>query len=280
MTDRTKLRPFTGDSDKSVHLTSPPLELVLCQVRWPALSNLQTEEQLRAIAPVFGEKMTGYPLFSEARNINYVITPEGITQSDVGSVYQWVSVDDAWHISLARQFMTLFCTKYPQDGYGALDGRLRVALEALHTALRVPLVDRVGVRYVNRLSKEEDMRDLKTLVLPEVLGYQAIDPLVPGPSLQSSTNQTTYKVGDASLQVQSGVLPPTQTVDPAISPVQSPSWVLDLDASKEGRQLFDVDELALTASFMADIAYDYFKLIATPAFVERFSKGGPDDSRP
>jgi uncharacterized protein (TIGR04255 family) len=279
MTDRSKFRPFTGDSDRSVRLTRAPLKLVLCQVRWPALNNLQTEEQLRAIAPRFGERMTDYPLFSEAKNINYVITPEGITQSDAGSVYQWVSVDDAWHVSLARQFMTLYCTRYPADGYMSLDARLRTILEVLQATLRVPLIDRVGVRYVNRLSSQEDMRNLRALVLPEVLGYQALDQVPAEPALLGSTNQATYQVGDALLQVRSGVFPANQTVDQAIRPLPDASWVLDLDASREARQLLDVDEVTLTASRMSDIAYDYFKFIATPAFIERFSDGSPDDRR-
>lgn len=276
MTDRTKYRPFTGDGSEPVHLTHAPLELVLCQVRWPALSNLQTEDQLRAMAPQIGEQMIDYPLYSEARNINYVITPDGITQSDAGSVYQWVSVDEVWHVSLARQFMTVYCTQY-LAGYESLDARLRSALELLRTIVRVPLVDRVAVRYVNRLSTQADMRDLQTLIRPEVLGYCALSQLQPGLSLQNSSNQVTYQIDDAYLQVRSGVLPPNQSVDPAIPPLPSESWILDLDASREARQIMDTAEVAHTASRMSDIAYDYFKFIVTPEFIDRFMRDTPDD---
>jgi uncharacterized protein (TIGR04255 family) len=271
MTDRAKYRPFTRDSEKSVRLSGASLELVLCQVRWPALSSLQTEEQLRAVAPQFGEKLVDYPLFSEAKNINYVITPDGITQNEAGSVYQWVSVDDTWHISLARQFMTVYCTQYP--GYEPFDSRLRAALESLRTVIQVPMVDRIGVRYVNRLSSKEDMDNLTSLISPAVLGYQALASSPPGPLLQNSTNQATYQVDDALLQVRSGVFPPNLTVDPAIKPLTDKSWILDLDASQEARQIFAVEAVASTASRMSDIAYDYFKFITTEGFIERFTEG-------
>lgn len=260
-----------------MYLANAPLELVLCQVRWPALGSLQTEDQLRPVAVMFGEAIAGYPLFSEARNVNYLITPDGITSTDAGSVYQWGSVDDVWHISLARQFMTVYCTQY--DGYESFDAQLRIALDALSTHVHVPLVDRIGVRYINRISRQEDMDDLPSLLSPEVLGYQAIDVVQPGPSLVSSTNQVTYQVDDALLQVRSGVFPPGQSVDPAIRVLPTDSWVLDLESSREGRQLLDVDAVALTASRMSDIAYDYFRLIVTSRFMDRYSERGTDNGR-
>ncbi|MDR0989955.1 MAG: TIGR04255 family protein [Propionibacteriaceae bacterium] len=270
MADREKYRPFTGDSDKSVRLANAPLVLVLCQVRWPGLGSLQSEDQLRALAPMFGEKVPSYPLFSEAKNINYVITPEGINQTTAGNIYQWASADDVWHISLARRFITVYCNHY--SDYDVFDTRLREALEALQTVVQVPIVDRVGVRYVNRVPIQS-ANELNELVPSEVLGLQALSLQCPGPELQNATNQAAYSVDGATLLVRSGVFPPNSTVDPAIPPLtDTASWVLDLDSSVEQRQLFVVDSVATTASRMSDIAYDYFKLIVKDAFIQRFTE--------
>jgi len=262
---REKYRPFTGDSDTSVRLGIEPLVLVLCQVRWPSLTPLDSEEKLREAASRFGEAMDGYPLVSQAKSINYVITPEGVTASETGSVHQWGTVDGAWHVSLSNNYVSLYSTQY--EGYDDLKTRLSAVLESLRDVLKLPLVDRVGMRYVNRLSAEQDIKNLRSLVRPEVLGLRALD----SSHLLNSTNLATYNVDGALLQVRSGMLAPDQTVDPVIASVPGESWVLDLDASQEVRQSLDVDEVAKLASRMSDIAYDYFKSIATESFISRFA---------
>jgi uncharacterized protein (TIGR04255 family) len=251
-----------------VRLADAPLALVLCQVRWPPFSGLQTDEQLRALAPKLSPFMPDYPLVSEAKTVNYLITPEGITTAEAGSVFQWVSIDDVWHVSLSRQFLALYATKYRT--YEDMDSRLRSALEVLRDVAGVPLINRVSVRYVNRLSGADDMLRLNSLVKPGLLGHRALGL----PHLQGSTNQATYDVDDAVLQVRSGILPSGQTVDPAIAPVPGESWVLDLDASQEVRQIFDIDVVARLASRMSDLAYDYFKAVAAEGFKNRPAEGG------
>ncbi len=268
MSDRVKYRPFTGDGQTSVELRDAPLELVLCQVRWPEMSFLQ-DDQLRPLAMRFGHALSQeYPIFSEAKEVNYVIGPEGVTQNVVGSVYQWVSVDEAWHISLAKRFVTIFSTKY--TNYAEFDRRLRVAMEQVKALLEVQVIERIGIRYVNRLSDEGIMGTLSELVRPEVLGYLALPTAVGDVALRSSTNQANYSVGDANLQVRSGVLPPGETVDPAVPALNVASWVLDLDASSEGRRPLHLDEISGRASHLSDIAYDYFKFVTTQGFIDRF----------
>ena len=272
MTERAKYRPFTGDSQKTVRLQNAPLELVLCQVRWPEMSFLQ-DDQLRPLALKFGQSMAAdYPIYSEAKEINYSITPEGVTQTVVGSVFQWVSVDQAWHISLAKRFVTLYCTHYTD--YAEFSERLRVALANVRELLNVQVIDRVGVRYVNRLMDEETISNLPNLIRPEVLGYQALPTATGEVAIRSSANQAIYTVADASLQVRSGMIPAGETVDPAIAPLTGRSWVLDLDASVEARSMLDVDVVTDRASQLSDIAYDYFKYVISEGFVDHFG-GAP-----
>lgn len=268
MTERAKYRPFTGDSDKSIRLTDAPLELVLCQVRWPELTFLQ-EDRLRPLALQFGEGIADYPIFSEGKEINYIITPEGVTQNVVGSVYQWTSADQTWHVSLAKRFFTLYCTKYSQ--YPDFDKRLRGLLEQLRLVVKVPMIERVGVRYVNRIVDEAALEDLNKMISPQVLGYQALPLEIGEASLKASNNVAIYSIGDCNLQVRSGIVPPGETVDPALAPLASrPSWVLDLDASTEGRWILDTDEVADRAGHLSDIAYDFFKMVVTEEFEDQF----------
>lgn len=267
MTVRVRFRPFTGDGEKTVRLQNAPLELVLCQIRWPEMSFLQGEE-LRPLALKFGQAMADYPIYSEAQEINYLITPQGVTPTVVGSIFQWVSVDQAWHISLARRFLTLYCTDY--SDFEAFSDRLRYLLGRVQELVGIQVVERIGVRYVNRISDPAAIASLPRLIRPEVLGYQVLSFATGEAALKGSANQAVYSVGDASLQVRSGIVPPTQTADPGIAPLDVPSWVLDLDASADGQRIFDVKAIADRTSQLSDIAYDYFKYVITEEFIERF----------
>jgi uncharacterized protein (TIGR04255 family) len=270
MSERVKYRPFTGDSEKSVRLLEAPLELVLCQVRWPEMS-FMLEESFRPLALRLGRTILDYPVFSEAKEINYSITPEGVSQNIGGSVFQWSSASEDWHISLARRFLTFYCTRY--TGYVEFNERLLSVLERAQEALKIPLIDRVGVRYVNRFADAELLEDLGELIRPPVLGYQALPSAVgPEVALLASNNHAIYSVGGANLQVRSGILPPTQTVDPAISPLPAKSWILDLDASAEARATFDAAAVAEQVSHLSDIAYDYFKFVITEGFEDHFGR--------
>lgn len=269
MTERVRYRPFTGDSQKSVRLQNAPLELVLCQVRWPEMSFLQ-DDQLRPLAHKLGQALAAdYPIYSEEKEVNYSITPAGVTQHVVGSVFQWISVDQAWCISLAKRFVTLYCTKY--TAYPELDERLRVALTHVRELINIQVIERIGVRYVNRLSDDSALGDLARLVKPEVLGYQGLPLISEDVAIRSSANQALYTVGDCTLQVRSGMIPGGETVDPAVKPLPGQSWVLDLDASIEGRSVLDIDQVSGRASQLSDIAYDYFKHVITEGFIEQFS---------
>jgi uncharacterized protein (TIGR04255 family) len=273
MSERAKYRPFTGDSEKSVRLLEAPLELVLCQVRWPELSFL-LEESFRPLALRLGQAILDYPVFSEAKEVNYSITPEGVSQNIGGSVFQWSSADQIWHISLARRFLSFYCTRY--GGYVEFNERLVSVLERAQDVLSIPLIDRIGVRYVNRLADAALLENLGGLIRPPVLGYQALPPVAGQEvALLASTNHAIYSVGDASLQVRSGIVPANETVDPAISPLPAKSWVLDLDASAEARAAFDASMVADKASRLSDIAYDYFKFVITEGFEDRFGRREP-----
>lgn len=266
MADRERFRPFTGDTEKKIRLKDAPLALVLCQIRWPELQHLRGD--LSEIAQAFGSELDEYPVISNLHEMAYTITPEGITQQPGEKIFQWHSIDEAWHISLSRRFVTLYCTMY--TSFPDFLERLKSVLEALATQVKVPLVDRVGVRYVNRITDPRLVENLGEYVRPEVLGYSGLGGVVDEVRLTSSANQARYQVDDAALQVRSGVVAGGETVDPAVPPVQGASWVLDLDASSERVVPFEVGTVAAAAGRMSDFAYDFFKYISTEGFLKEF----------
>jgi uncharacterized protein (TIGR04255 family) len=267
MQERERFRPFTGDASKRILLKDAPLSMVLCQIRWPELGHLQLDMKPSALA--FGSQLDDYPIFQESQEISYTITPEGVQQGGGGTVFQWHSLDGSWNVSLGRRFLSLHCTDYPD--FTAFSERLAAILKHLETHIRVPLVERVGVRYVNQIVDPQLIDHLGEYVRPEVLGYSSLVPVTPGTRLVSNVNQALYSVEEVMLQVRSGIIPAGQTVDPAVPAATTESWVLDLDAFNGNTLPFSVPDVLDAAGKLSDTAYDFFKLVVTDGFIREFS---------
>jgi uncharacterized protein (TIGR04255 family) len=266
MSERERFRPFTGDTSKRVLLKEAPLSLVLCQVRWPELNHLQLD--MKPLALDFGSKLRDYPIFQESQEVSYTITPEGVKQEAGGTVFQWKSIDATWNVSLGRRFLTLYCTEY--SDFTAFSERLALILELLEASINVPLIERIGVRYVNQIVNPLLIEHLGEYVRPDVLGYSSLTPASPEVKLVSNANQALYAVEDVMLQVRSGVVPPGQTVDPAVPAAEAESWVLDLDAFSSNIVPFSVSTALTAAGKLSDTAYDFFKLVVTDGFIHEF----------
>lgn len=270
MTDRDRFRPFTGDVERKIRLKDAPLALVLCQLRWPDLNHLQGD--ITDIAHAFGSTLDDYPVMSNIHEVAYTITPEGVTQALGEKIFQWQSIDGVWHVSLSRRFASFYCTSY--TSYPVFAARLKVIVEAIERHVKIPLIERIGVRYVNRITDPRLVDNLLEYVRPEVLGYSSLAVASGGVRLVTSANQARYEVDDAALQVRSGVVPAGETVDAAVTPVQEISWVLDLDAASEKITPFDVPTVLATAGRLSDFAYDFFKHVSTEGFLKEFGDVG------
>lgn len=257
MTDRVRFRPFTGDSERRVEMTRAPLALVLVQVRWPEHGHLAVDFKKLALA--FGENLDDFPLF-EVVEQGIQITPEGVQTIEGDTSYQWRSIDDVWVVRLTRTFMSLYCAPHDDYRYSELAERLNRLIALLGSVLRIRLTDRIGVRYVNRLSEPDAMKELPAIFDTRVLGMSGLAER-DGVQLVNTLSQAIYKVEDVVLHVRSGYLGSNETMDPAIKPVESQSWVLDLDASQETRLIFEPDRIEAVAGRLADVAYDFFKLV-------------------
>lgn len=270
MADRERFRPFTGDTEKKIRLKDAPLALVLCQIRWPEFQHLRGD--LSETAQAFGSMLDGYPVISNLHEMAYTITPEGVTQQPGEKIFQWHSIDGVWHISLSRRFVTLYCTTY--TSFPDFLERLMSVLDALETQVKVPLIERVGVRYVNRVTDSRLVENLGEYLRSEVLGYSGLTGVSDEVRLESSANQARYLVHDAALQVRSGLVPAGETVDPAVPAAQVASWVLDLDASSERLEPFDVATVIATSGRLSDFAYDFFKYVSIEGFLKEFGDAG------
>lgn len=269
MLERNRYRPFTGDTERRIRLSNPPLPLVLCQVRWPDLTQLQTG--LDDAAGRVGAKLEGYPLHEQTREVAITLTPEGVTTGPGEVVHQWHSADKAWHVAMTRRSIAAFCTSY--TSFDEFAHKLKSALDAVASTLDIPVIERVGVRYVNRITDPATLGTLESTLNPAVLGLAALRPSSSEVVRLTSLNQIVYSVGRDRLQVRSGLLAPGETVDPAVPPVTTSSWILDLDSFRESLGGFDSKEVIDVVGRLADINYDFFKLVATDQYLESVEGG-------
>lgn len=262
MSARNKLRPFTGNDSRKVRLTRSPIKLVLCQVAWPELVNHPSD--LSDVAKRFGQAIEAYPVFEEHSQNNIILTATGPVRGEEEKIYQWRSADNEWSVVLGRRFLSFYRTAY--SSYSDFSSRLEVILKQLNEILNISALERVGLRHVNQAADPELFEDLSRFVDEQVLGFAASRFATDSAQMHSSQNQLVVSVGDAVLQARSGILPPQQTVDPAIQPHAEKSWILDLDSYMARQRPFDIAETLELVGELADLNYDFFKFATKDEF--------------
>ncbi|WNM27358.1 TIGR04255 family protein [Demequina capsici] len=258
MANREHFRPFTGASGRKIELANPPLALVLVQIRWPEHARLARDFETLALD--FGARLEDFPLFERRNEQGIEITPQGVRQFSGDSAFQWQTIDEVWTVSLTRHFVTVHCIRHAGYGFGELKAHLERVVGLVSDVLQVKSVNRVGLRYVNRLSSPTVLARLHEAFKPEVLGYSRLQ-CGEDVALAQTMSQALYEVDDVKLQSRSGTLGPGQTVDPSVAPLTDESWVLDIDASVERKAIFDASEIMATVSRLADVDYDFFTLV-------------------
>lgn len=263
--------PFGHDPITEVYLPEAPLARVLSQVRWPAVTELKAD--LDGVATRLGQQLSEtFPLYGQQREAQVLLTPEGVTQTPGAVIYQFQSVDENWKVSMTDSFLTLETSVYRSRT--DFCNRLASVLASLASVINPPWINRVGFRYVNRVEGQNfDLLD--SIVEPAVLGGAAV-PLSDGVSLVNSISQTVYALNDAMLLARWAKLPAGNTIDPSIEAVDGWSWVLDLDAYREGKMPFDATGLSETAASLSAIAYNFFRWATKPEFLRLY--GGEIDA--
>lgn len=267
MTEREKYRPFTGDMSDSVALNHPPLAIVLCQITWPQLNSLRNGFDI--ITEQFGNSLMDYPIFDKTEEIAYRFSQDGSVKEVGDEIFQWSDKTDTWHISLGRRFLTFYTTDY--SGFQAFTERLLPVLQLLSDILKIPRIDRIGLRYINHLADTSLVSEIDTMVKSEVLGLAGASYTSPDISLISSINTARWQVGTASLTVKTGIVAPGEQVDQLIQPSDSHTWAMSIDASEVVNTIFSVDETLHCLGKLADISYDFFRYMSNEKFLTTFN---------
>lgn len=262
--------PLIDPPPPEVPLPRAPLVRVIAQLRFPLITSLEKRD---FVAPFQEAIRRNYPVLRAEQVQDFILGPAGATPVAPQTVWRFSDVESQWRVSLAPEFIALETTAYSsRDDFLT---RLQHVLNALDAHVEPKVIDRFGVRYIDRVTPPV-VNDIARLVRAEVLGIAAT-PMAPG--IQHLQTLSVFTVGDAQLFARWGQVPENSTVDPAaIEPIDEPSWILDLDMFKDGARPFDVDTLVSQARSYTERLYTFFRWAVTDEFLRRYG-GAADESR-
>lgn len=259
------LRPMS-DHDGPPRLEHAPLIRVLSQIRWPTFSAFDPQNVITEVGKALATK---YPIENKGQQFEILFAPDGPRPHSGEEVYQLSSVDLTWKVTLSKTSVALEASQYP--GHQEFIERLGEVVDVLTSAFPIPAWSRMGYRYTNRIIDNDVLDSLKDYFQDQaILGGRNWSQ--DGMKLMHSVTESVYLLGETTLLVRSASLAPGATVEPMLTPVDTDSWLLDLDASCDGAKAGPLErsEVERRAARLADTARSHFFALISAKFVERF----------
>ena len=215
--------PLSFPQFEHVPLKKPPLQEVICQVRFPLILRIgqgAPAEFQDAIRERFPEFETEQALLIEAVP-GEPLRPAGVKPP----THRFRNSDGSRMVSLGVDFYALSTTRY--ESWQSFANDLNFITEAILSVYRVPYATRIGLRYINTLNTENT-------------GYEAFDPEVLDMLRPELTNLLRSEVfqeldygladlrtkhGDGSFTFRSGIVRDRDS--------GQPSFLLDFDRYTE-----------------------------------------------
>lgn len=259
--------PLTGPPPPEVPLADPPLVRVIAQVRFPLIASVEKREFIASFQEAVREY---YPVLRPEEERSVVLGSQGVLEARSNSLWRFHEARGAWRVTLAPEFLALETTKY--SSREDFMERLRLVLEALKEHVDPKVLDRLGVRYIDRVFGE-NLSALPQLVRPEVAGV-LVSPLAVRAQRAISENVFILPGNAGQVIARWGLLAPQTTIDPAaLEAIEEPSWILDTDAFQSfeaGSRQLDVASVVEQARGFAERIYSIFRWAVTDEFLRRY----------
>lgn len=254
--------PLRTAPPREVPLSNAPLVRVIAQVRFPLVVAV---EQRDFVAPFQESIRNQYPILRQEQMQGVLLGPAGLTPQAPQTAWRFFNETNSWRISLTPEFLALETVAY--SSRSDFIARFRAAITALAAHVNPKLMDRLGIRYIDRITGDA-VKDIVALLNPEVRG------ILGSPLAVDATHsicESMFSLDGASMIARWGSLPPGGTVDPAaIEPTNQPSWILDLDMFSAAPIPFSVERAVQDASRFAERIYTVFRWAVTDDFLRRY----------
>ena len=254
--------PLTSAIPAEVPLPDAPLVRVIAQVRFPPVLSV---EKRSFVAPFQEAIRAQYPVLRTEQTQGLLVGPQSASPVSPQIIWRFADVEGNWRVSLAPDFVAIETTTYKsrQD----FCERFEAVVQALAEHVSPRVVDRIGIRYIDRITGGA-VKDISKLVRPEILGI-VTTAAVQHARHTLSESLFTVPEPEAQLLARWGLLPKGGTVDPAaIEPLAEPSWILDLDMFRSEPRTFDPDEIVADTRSYAERIYTFFRWAVTDEFLQ------------
>jgi uncharacterized protein (TIGR04255 family) len=235
---------------------------VIGQVRFPPNLALAQPEEVSGFQKAIRRT---YPVLSRIEMPDVSISSTGELKVSPATVWKFSDVQSQWDVAVSTTFVALETRSYTDRT--DFMARLTTILEAANAEFSPQVATRVGLRYVNRITGAA-LDKLSALVRPEMQGMTSL-PLGGMVKLTMTESQLELPDGSGKLALRHGLMPAHSTYDPgSLEPLPAPSWILDIDASKEASMTFDPTELSEVSRQFADWSYRLFRWVVTEQFLQ------------
>ncbi|NYI80629.1 TIGR04255 family protein [Nocardioides panzhihuensis] len=257
--------PFGSEAIVEVPLPDAPLALTLAQIRFPSLSALADEH---AAGDVVSRLKDAYPSFAREHEVGFLLTPDGVTSQQQGeTIWRVQSEDGGWKVGFSSGFLSLETTDY--SSREDFCERLGEAWRAFVEVVGEPGVQRIGFRYVNRVSERPFLDQLGTMVRPELVGAMFVGANA-APVAQSMAQNLYARSESDQLLARWGILAPGETFLPSVPALDRHSWLLDLDSFRSFEQPTKGVDAVGVARDLGEAAYRFFRWAVTKEFLQHF----------
>ena len=159
--------PFVDPLPHEVPLPNAPLERVIAQVRFPQVLSISKREFVASFQEAIREQ---YPVLQVEQTQEVMFGPQGTMPTPPQVIWRLLAADEKWRVSLALDFLAIETTSY--ESRTDFLNRFSFVLAALETHVRPKIMQRLGMRYIDRVSGEP-FTEIRRLVRSEVLGVSA-----------------------------------------------------------------------------------------------------------
>ena len=179
---------------------------VVCQLRFPEILTIEAnlpvdfQEAIRGEFPQYSaRKEIPAPKLTGGPGAPRLQKPEPVTN------YQFVSADGAWRVNMTSRFISLSCSRYTcwEDFAGKLDLPLVSFIKTYQPAY----FERVGLRYVNFISRKElelEGTPFRDLIQPCYLGLLTEDDVAESAATRNSVDAELTVRGGCKAKIHAG----------------------------------------------------------------------------
>lgn len=256
--------PFGDEKLEEIRLGAAPLARVVAQLRFPALSRMKDDD----IAQDFVRQMSKeYPLMDVVQEISLVSMIPDQQPPTLSQVWRLQTSDENWIVSLGRTSLSLEVIKY--SSRTDFNARFNRIVDAFIQIASPPRLDRLGIRYINRIVDSDILGDIPNLIRAELNGLSTLQ-LPVGVEANHSILEVQFNRGGCTTLARCGYLPPHVIIDPALPPVDKRSWVLDIDSAFVGAGEIAPENIESMIEILTGYNYRFFRYAVKPGFIELF----------